>query len=131
MAEKQTAAVLHADWKPRKGYTPTAEDTETRRATYASRVWHKPRVIVEDIPVPDMGPKDVQIKACGICGSDVHMYESDSEGYMLYPGLVKTPVVIGHELVRRRPGAHARRRHTPHDGRSDNKRTPPRYDERS
>jgi hypothetical protein len=101
MTEKQTAAVLHADWKPRKGYTPTAEETETKRATYASRVWHKPRVIVEDIPVPDIGPKDVlvRIKACGICGSDVHMYESDSEGYMIYPGLVKTPVVIGHELA--------------------------------
>ena len=100
MAEKQVAAVLRADWKPRKGYTPTAEENATQRATYASRVWHKPRVIVEEIPIPEIGPKDVlvKIKACGICGSDVHMYESDSEGYMVYPGLVKTPVVIGHEL---------------------------------
>jgi hypothetical protein len=101
MVEKQTAAVLHADWKPRKGYTPTPEETSTRRAIYASRVWHNPRVIVEEIPTPEIGPKDVlvKIRACGICGSDVHMYESDTEGYMLYPGLVRTPVVIGHELA--------------------------------
>jgi hypothetical protein len=100
MSDKQIAAVLHADWKPRKNYTPTPEETATRRAKYASRVWHNPRLIVEDISVPDVGPKDVlvRVKACGICGSDVHMNESDSEGYMVYPGLVKTPVVIGHEL---------------------------------
>ena len=101
MVDKQMAAVLHADWKPRKGYTPTAEEVATKRATYASRVWHNPRVVVEEIPVPELGPKDVlvKIKACGICGSDIHMYESDSDGYMVYPGLVKTPVVIGHELA--------------------------------
>jgi len=101
MTGKQTAAVLHADWKPRKGYVPTAAEEASRRATYASRVWHNPRVVVEDIPTPEIGAKDVlvKIKACGICGSDVHMFESDSEGYMVYPGLVKTPVVIGHELA--------------------------------
>ncbi len=99
--DKQLAAVLHANWKPREGYTPSSEETATRRARYASRVLHDPRVAVEDIAIPEVGTKDVlvRVKACGICGSDVHMHESDSEGYMVYPGLVKTPVVIGHELA--------------------------------
>lgn len=28
----------------------------------------------EDVPLPEVGPDDVliQVKACGICGSDVH-----------------------------------------------------------
>ena len=101
MVQKQVAAVLHADWKPRSTYTPTEEETKTRRATYASRVWHKPRVVVEDIPIPEVSGKDVlvKLKACGICGSDMHLYESDKDGYILYPGLVKTPVVLGHELA--------------------------------
>lgn len=101
MAQKQLAAVLHADWKPRPTYKPSEEEVRTRRAVYASRVWHKPRVQVEEIPVPDIGPREVlvRLKACGICGSDMHLYESDKEGYILYPGLVKTPVVLGHELA--------------------------------
>ena len=100
MAQKQVAAVLHADWKARPDYKPTEEEIRTKRAVYASRVWHNPRVVVEDIPIPEIGPKDVlvRLKACGICGSDMHLYESDKDGYILYPGLVKTPVVLGHEL---------------------------------
>jgi threonine dehydrogenase-like Zn-dependent dehydrogenase len=101
MAGKQFAAVLHADWKVRKGYTPTDDEVKTKRAIYGSRIWHNPRVLIEEIPIPEIGPKEVlvRLKACGICGADVHLYESDNEGYMLYPGLVKIPVVIGHELA--------------------------------
>lgn len=101
MVEKQSAAVLHADWKVRKSYTPAENEVRTRRAIYGSRVWHNPRVLIEEIPVPEIRPKEVlvRLKACGICGSDMHLYESDQEGYMLYPGLVKTPVVFGHELA--------------------------------
>jgi len=100
MSQKQTAAVLHADWKSRSNYKPTEEEIRTKRATYASRVWHNPRVLIEDIPVPEIGPKEVvvRVKACGICGSDMHLFESDKDGYILYPGLVRTPVVLGHEL---------------------------------
>jgi len=100
MTQKQIAAVLHADWKARAEYQPTQQEVSTRRATYASRIWHNPRVVVEEIAIPDTGPKDVlvRLKACGICGSDMHLFESDKDGYILYPGLVKTPVVLGHEL---------------------------------
>jgi len=34
---------------------------------------------VEEYPLPELGAKDVliQVKACGICGTDVHIYEGD------------------------------------------------------
>jgi threonine dehydrogenase-like Zn-dependent dehydrogenase len=41
----------------------------------------------------------IRVHACGICGSDFHFVESDGDGYMLYPGLVRTPVVTGHEFA--------------------------------
>jgi threonine dehydrogenase-like Zn-dependent dehydrogenase len=101
MVSKQLAAVLHADWKARKGYTATEEELRTKRAIYGSRIWHNPRVVIEEISVPEIGPKEVlvRLRACGICGSDMHLYESDQDGYMIYPGLVKLPVVLGHELA--------------------------------
>ncbi len=49
---------------------------------------------VEDIPVPE--PKDnellLKVGACGICGTDVHIYY----GKMTY---AKPPVVLGHEFA--------------------------------
>ena len=33
-----------------------------------------------------------------ICGSDVHMFETDDDGYMLLPYHLRTPVVTGHEF---------------------------------
>ena len=34
---------------------------------------------IEDHEMPKVGPKDVliQVKACGVCGTDVHIYEGD------------------------------------------------------
>ena len=34
---------------------------------------------VEESPMPQVGAEDVliQVKACGICGTDVHIYEGD------------------------------------------------------
>jgi threonine dehydrogenase-like Zn-dependent dehydrogenase len=94
------AAVLDGNWKPRKGYTPSAHEVQTKYVKYGSRVWHNPKLELKQLPTPDVGPKDVllRVRACGVCGSDVHMYEKDQEGYMLYPGLVKLPAVIGHEF---------------------------------
>jgi threonine dehydrogenase-like Zn-dependent dehydrogenase len=40
-------------------------------------VYYGPRDIrVEDVPLPDLAEDEllVRIKACGICGSDLHMY---------------------------------------------------------
>lgn len=45
---------------------------------------------------PDAGEVQVRVEACGLCGSDVHAWRGD-EGYEW----VRTPVVLGHELVGR------------------------------
>ena len=39
-------------------------------------------VRLEDVPVPEPGPKDVlvEIRAVGVCGSDVHSYEEGRIG---------------------------------------------------
>jgi len=94
------AAILYADWKPRKGYVPSKIEIETKKVSIGSRIWNNPNLKIEEIDIPKISSIEVliKVKACGICGSDIHMYEKDNEGYMLYPGLTKLPVVIGHEL---------------------------------
>lgn len=51
---------------------------------------------VEEIPTPKAGPGQVLIRvhACGICGTDVHIYEGDE-------GAAKSPAgtVLGHEFA--------------------------------
>lgn len=50
---------------------------------------------VEEIPVPEPGPKEVlvEIRAVGVCGSDVHYYEHGRIG----PFVVRQPLILGHE----------------------------------
>ncbi len=47
---------------------------------------------IEDLPVPQPGPDDllVRVEACGICGSDRHMFRGE------YPTAL--PVTLGHEF---------------------------------
>ena len=33
----------------------------------------------------------MEVKACGICGSDVHMAQAEKDGYIFYPGLDRFP----------------------------------------
>jgi L-iditol 2-dehydrogenase len=51
-------------------------------------------LVCEDVPLPQVGPKDVmiQIKACGICGSDVHGVDGST-------GRRLPPIVMGHEAA--------------------------------
>lgn len=46
----------------------------------------------EDVPIPQLGPHDVlvQVKACGICGSDVHGMDGST-------GRRIPPLIMGHE----------------------------------
>ena len=94
---------LIADWQPRSGYTPSPYEEETRRTYSGSKVWRNPKL--ELFEVPDPAPREhevlVEVANCGICGSDMHMYESDLDGYMLYPGLTHFPNIIGHEFAGR------------------------------
>jgi len=47
---------------------------------------------IQDVPQPRVGPEDVliQVKACGICGSDVHGMDGSS-------GRRVPPIIMGHE----------------------------------
>ncbi|MDO5399965.1 MAG: zinc-dependent alcohol dehydrogenase family protein [Eubacteriales bacterium] len=51
---------------------------------------------VEDHPMPQVGPRDVliQVKACGVCGTDVHIYEGDKGAAEVTP-----PTILGHEFA--------------------------------
>jgi L-iditol 2-dehydrogenase len=52
------------------------------------------RFEVRDVPVPEIGPCDVlvRVKACGICGSDVHGMDGST-------GRRIPPVIMGHEAA--------------------------------
>ncbi|MFQ7497927.1 MAG: zinc-dependent alcohol dehydrogenase family protein [Blautia coccoides] len=51
---------------------------------------------VEEHEVPAVGPHDVliQVKACGVCGTDVHIYEGDKGAAEVTP-----PTILGHEFA--------------------------------
>lgn len=48
--------------------------------------------VVKDVPIPAIGPQDVliRVKAAGICGTDVHIYEGEY--------FSKFPLIPGHEF---------------------------------
>lgn len=52
------------------------------------------RLEIQDMPVPEIGPEDVliEVKACGICGSDVHGLDGST-------GRRRPPLVMGHEAA--------------------------------
>jgi len=52
------------------------------------------RLSVEEVPTPAIGPDDVlvRVRACGICGSDVHGYDGST-------GRRRPPIVMGHEAA--------------------------------
>ncbi len=52
---------------------------------------------VEEVRVPALGPEDVlvRVRACGICASDVHYYETGAIGRYV----VNAPMIVGHEAA--------------------------------
>lgn len=92
--------VLNAKWEPRHDYHVSDWEEETGKAITGSSIWRYPKLEVTDRPDPKLAPDQIllQVQACGVCGSDLHFYETDSDGYMLYPGLTKFPSITGHEL---------------------------------
>jgi len=91
---------LTAKWEPREGYELSEFERKTGKAITGSSVWRYPKLEVKEVDEPTPKPDEVliKVKACGICGSDIHFYETDEDGYILYPGLTKFPTIIGHEF---------------------------------
>ncbi len=92
--------VLDAKWEPKPDYKVSDWEKKTGKAITGNAIWHNPTLSVRDWPDPKPGPKEVllQIQACGVCGSDMHFYETDKDNYILYPGLTKFPTILGHEF---------------------------------
>jgi threonine dehydrogenase-like Zn-dependent dehydrogenase len=94
------ALVLSAEWEPKVGYALSAAERETHKVVTGSSVWRHPTLTVQEVDKPKAKADEVliRIKACGVCGSDIHFYETDDAGYVLYPGLTKFPTILGHEF---------------------------------
>ena len=97
------ALTLTADWAPKPGYNLTESERDLRRPRNANMTWKGPSIELGDVPDPRLKPDQamLEVAAVGICGSDMHMYEAGADGYMVYPGLVHTPNIIGHEFAGR------------------------------
>ena len=92
--------VLKATWDPRPDYQVSEWEKKTGKAITGNSIWRYPSLEVSEWPDPTPGPRDVvlEVQACGVCGSDMHFYETDDEDYVLYPGLTKFPTILGHEF---------------------------------
>ncbi|MDR1043008.1 MAG: zinc-dependent alcohol dehydrogenase family protein [Clostridiales Family XIII bacterium] len=59
-------------------------------------VYHgKKNLSVEEVDIPAIGPDEVliRVKYCGICGTDIHIYNGDGGSYD-----VEAPRILGHEF---------------------------------
>jgi scyllo-inosose 3-dehydrogenase len=95
------AVVLNAEWAPKEGVEIDPKDAARRWAVNANLVYRNPEASFETVDDPgEPGPRELVMKvgACGICGSDVHMFETDDDGYVFLPYHLATPVVTGHEF---------------------------------
>ncbi len=100
MTKTMNAVKLYAEWDPKADFRLGAKDIEGRQTYLGSKVWRNPEMKIKPVEIPTPGPGQVliQVKACGICGSDVHMAQADDDGYIWYPGLTGFPCTMGHEL---------------------------------
>jgi threonine dehydrogenase-like Zn-dependent dehydrogenase len=92
--------VLSAEWDPKADYVVSEWEKKTGKVVTGNAVWRHPKLEVKEVPRPEIAPDQVllRVKACGVCGSDMHFYETDDQDYILYPGLTKFPAILGHEF---------------------------------
>jgi threonine dehydrogenase-like Zn-dependent dehydrogenase len=100
MKGKMQGVTLVSDWDPKPGFKLGSKDIESRQTYLGSQVWRNPKLEIREYDIPVPGPEQVlmEVKACGICGSDVHMAQADKDGYIYYPGLTGFPSILGHEF---------------------------------
>ena len=74
MENTMAGVTLIADWAPKPGFKLGAKDIEGRQTYLGSQVWRNPRFEIREYEIPTPGPEEVviEVKACGICGSDLH-----------------------------------------------------------
>jgi propanol-preferring alcohol dehydrogenase len=60
----------------------------------------KTSLSIEEMDRPKPGPGEVliEVEACGVCHSDLHIAEGD---WPQFAGIVKKPLILGHEIVGR------------------------------
>jgi len=60
----------------------------------------KKPLVIEEVPRPIPGDEEVliEIEACGVCHSDLHVADGD---WKQLAGIVKKPLILGHEIVGR------------------------------
>ncbi len=94
------AIIASGRWRPKKAYMPTDAENALKRALVGSQCWRDTRFEMKEAPVPAIEDDEVlvRVKSCGICGSDVHLFEKDKAGYILFSGLTRLPCIIGHEF---------------------------------
>src|SRR5215471_18045391 len=75
--------------------TPNASK-ETHMKAARMHEYGKPPVL-EDVPVPEIRPDEilVNVKACGMCRSDVQLVD----GYFRKYADIPTPITMGHEIT--------------------------------
>jgi alcohol dehydrogenase, propanol-preferring len=58
----------------------------------------KKRLALEDVarPIPGPGEVLIEVEACGVCHSDLHVADGD---WKQLAGIVKKPLILGHEIV--------------------------------
>ena len=66
-----------------------------KRGSYFLGADKNPKFEIREMTFPKLGPHDVLVKnmACGICGTDVHIYHGEKGSAEVTP-----PVVLGHEF---------------------------------
>ena len=98
--DNMKTVTLFADWDPKPDFKLGSKDIEGKLSYLGSQVWRNPSIKMVDKSIPEPGPGQVivKVKACGICGSDVHMAQAQPDGYIYYPGLTAFPCTLGHEL---------------------------------
>jgi len=64
----------------------------------------KSPLVLEDVPRPEPAADEVliEVEVCGVCHSDLHVADGD---WKQFAGIVKQPLILGHEIVGPRGGA--------------------------
>ena len=94
------AVRIRSNWDPRKEYIPAPRDIRGKLSEKGNYVWRNPKIFIEDldIPKPESDEVLIEVKACGICGTDIRLFQEDSQGYQLYPALSASNLTLGHEF---------------------------------